>query len=145
MTQCALRWSLHGGLAVTRTSDLVPEYQAIAPSGGVPWWVMILIVIGVAGVIAGYGMLRHLRISAVPPLDDLTLELCRAHGIGISQGMAINQIARLAGVANPAELFLSLNLFDQAVRRATAKKRVSEPQLALVYEARRFLFQDANH
>ncbi len=132
-------------LAVTRTSDLAPEYQDVVVEPGLPWFAigMVLLIIGL--LIVGYWFVRRLRVPALAISDDLTLELCRGHGIGLSHRAVLDHVARTAGLSHTAELFLSVRFYDQAVAVASSRKRLRGRQRDLLHELRRLLFDDTSH
>lgn len=131
-------------LAVTRTTDLAPEFQEANAAGAVPWALIGITFVVIAAASGCYWFVRHLRVPALSIADDLTLELCRVHGIGLQHRMALDHVARLAGIEQTAELFLSPNLYDQAIGRANRKKRLKGRQLDSLHSARRLLFGNSD-
>ncbi|TWU02078.1 hypothetical protein [Neorhodopirellula pilleata] len=129
-----------GILAVTRTHDLAPEYVAPVDAGAgvLPW--VIGAVVAIVVVVAAYCIIRQMRIPVIPINDDLTQELCRAHGIGVQHRGSLDRIAHLAGLKSPAQMFLSAQLFDEAVSKASQVKRLGIRQRGLVFEVRYCLY-----
>jgi len=127
-------------LAVTRTKDLAPEYVAPIEAGPsfLPWMVGLVVVVAVASVT--FFAVRRMRIPVIPMNDDLTLELCRAHGIGVQHRSSLDHVAHLAGLPSPAQMFLSAKLFDEAVAQASQAKRLGLRQRGLIFEVRHCLY-----
>lgn len=128
-------------LAVTRTSDIAPDYVAPVQSGGLPWMLIMCGLAVLALISVVYLVMQHPRAPAIQATDDMTLELCRAHGIGMQHRAAIEHIAKLAGVQHTSELFLSEKLFDDAVEKASQVKRLGMRQRGLTFEVRYFLYE----
>ena len=127
-------------LAVTRTSDLAPVFQAPVEAPGIPWWVYAVAVSVVAGLVAVYASMARMRVPSLCVTDDLTLELCRAHKIGVQHRAVLDHIAKLANVEHTAELFLSKKSFEAAVKDANEVKRLRGGQRGLLFEARECIF-----
>lgn len=135
-----MNWFDHTLLAVTRTSDLAPTYIAPPVSDGLPWgWISL----GVAVVIgSGLGLwfATQRRVPAIILSDDVSLELCRVHGLGMPHRSVLELIRKHSGLDHTAELFLSPKIFDAAVAKACQSKRLGMRQRGLVFEARQCVF-----
>lgn len=126
--------------AVTRTTDLAPDYTApVDASDSVGPWIIAAIII-VAIVAGGYETIRRMRIPTLPMSDDLTLELCRAHRIGLQHRSSLDHVAKLAGLKSPAAMFLSEQLFDDVIAQACQAKPLGLRQRGLVFEVRHCLY-----
>ncbi|EMI52669.1 hypothetical protein [Rhodopirellula sallentina] len=136
---CTTSWLY---LAETRRSELAPEYREIAPTQGFPWWIVAAVLLGLLVVGGIYWVICQLRVPAIPIADDLTLELCRAHRIGLPHRVALDHVAKLAGMTQTAELFLSPTDFDAAVKKAERKRRLRGKQRESLYLVRRLIFSD---
>ena len=129
-----------GLFAVTRTTDLAPEYTApVDASDGVWPWVIAAITLAVI-VAAVYYAIRRMRIPSMPMSDDLTLELCRAHKIGLQHRSSLDHVAQLAGLKSPAAMFLSEQFFDDVVTQACQAKPLGPRQRGLIFEVRQCLY-----
>ncbi|SMP56099.1 hypothetical protein SAMN06265222_10587 [Neorhodopirellula lusitana] len=126
--------------AVTHTSDLAPEFQAPIQASGIPMWVYLLAACLAAALVGGYISMTRMSVPALSSVDELTLELCRAHGIGMQHRLMLEHVAKLAQLECTADLFLSPKLFDQAVSKASEVKRLRGGQRGLIFEARQCLF-----
>jgi len=135
-------WSNASCLAVTRTSDLAPEYQTAVESVGIPQAFVITTVLVIAAAAGGYWFIRSFRVPVLTLVDDLTLELCRAHGIGLQHRMVLDHVANLAGIKHTAEMFLSSEFYDAAIQTSNTKKRLKSGQLDSLHIARRLIFGD---
>ncbi|MFG0255811.1 MAG: hypothetical protein ACF787_12080, partial [Rhodopirellula sp. JB053] len=118
------------------------EYREIAPVQGLPWWIVAAVLMGLLVVGGIYWAMYQLRVPAIPIADDLTLELCRAHRIGLPHRVALDHVAKLAGMKQTAELFLSPSDFDAAVKKAEKKKRLRGKQRESLHLVRRLIFGD---
>lgn len=131
-------------LAVTRTSDIVPEYTAPVVSSGPPWLWIGAGVAAMACLGIGYLVMQSSDASDALESDAITMELCRVHGIGMQHRASLDHVAKLAGVQHTAELFLSEKLFDAAVAKATQVKRMGTRQRGLIFEVRHCLYDPAH-
>ncbi|EMI45009.1 hypothetical protein [Rhodopirellula sp. SWK7] len=132
-------------LAETRSSELAPEFRELTAARGFPWWAIGGIMLVGLIIAAIYWLTLQLPVPAIPISDDLTLELCRAHRIGLPHRVALDHVARLANLNQTAELFLSPVGFDQAVERAEKKKRLRGGQKESLYLVRRLIFGDTRN
>lgn len=135
-----MNWIEHSVLAVTRTTDLAPSYAPPPDASGSIW---VWIVAGGFTAIAlgvGFWFTTQRSADALNVSDDITLELCRAHHVGLQHRFVLESIASRAKLAHTAELFLSPQLFDDAVAKANRKKRIGMRQRTLLFEARQCLF-----
>ena len=132
-------------LAVTRTTDLAPTYIAPVDHTGMSWGLVLLAAIVAIALFIGFGvwLSAQRRVPAMILADDVTLELCRAHGLGMPHRAVLELIRKRAGIGHTAELFLSAKFFDAAVNQASQSKRLGMRQRGLVFEARRSLFESA--
>ncbi|MCM2372244.1 hypothetical protein [Aporhodopirellula aestuarii] len=130
-------------LAETRQSELAPEFRELAPTGSFPWWVIAAVLLLLVVAFAAYWTIAQLRVPAIPISDDLTLELCRAHRIGLQQRVVLDHVARMAKLGRTAELFLSPATFDQAIDRANRAKRLRGGQRESLLMVRRLIFSNS--
>lgn len=131
----------HVLLAVTRTTDLAPSYLAPAESNEMPWgWLLLGVAIAIG---FGFWLANKRRTPALIFSDDVTLDLCRAYGLGMPHRSVLELIRKRAGLEHTAEMFLSPKIFDAAVTKAIKSKRLGMRQRGLVFEARQCLFEPA--
>ena len=131
----------HIVLAVTRTTDLAPTYVSAPDPNGIPWgWILVGATI-VFSIGFGLWLSAQRRVPALILADDVTLELCRAHGLGMPHRAVLELIRKHAGLGHTAEMFLSPKIFDSAVTRAGKSKRLGIRQRGLVFEVRQCVFE----
>ncbi|MEM9367701.1 MAG: hypothetical protein AAGD07_17050 [Planctomycetota bacterium] len=125
---------------VVRASDLAPEFQPAVEAGGIPL-ATIAIVTVLLGAIAGllWWMRSESELES-PASDLLTTDLCDAHGLGAAQRATVEQLAKASECGHPAELFLSVEIFDRARATAEANRPETGTLSQAIGQLRRMLY-----